>query len=175
MTSRSFSEKDLICPVCLEIFIDPVLLSCTHSICRYCLQRFWEKQGHKACPLCRRRVSKEPPLNLNLRNLCEAYQEERRLKSSIGDENVCSLHKEKLRLFCLDDQQAVCLVCRDSRKHTNHKFCPIDEALVDNKVREILWWNHLNNYWQVPFSFDNIVHWLWCALVVMIHFWPLTR
>uniref|UniRef100_A0A8C1NUJ9 Uncharacterized protein n=1 Tax=Cyprinus carpio TaxID=7962 RepID=A0A8C1NUJ9_CYPCA len=127
MTSRSFSEKDLICPV----------------ICRYCLQRFWEKPGHKACPLCRRRVSKEPPLNLNLRNLCEAYQEERRLKSSIGDENVCSLHKEKLRLFCLDDQQAVCLVCRDSRKHTNHKFCPIDETLVDNKekLQDLL--NHL--------------------------------
>uniref|UniRef100_A0A672MGT0 Tripartite motif-containing protein 35-like n=1 Tax=Sinocyclocheilus grahami TaxID=75366 RepID=A0A672MGT0_SINGR len=143
MTSRSFSEEDLICPVCREIFIDPVLLSCTHSFCRYCLQRSWGKQEHKACPLCRRRVSKEAPLNLNLRNLCEAYQEERRRKSSIGDEAVCSLHKEKLRLFCLDDQQAVCLVCRDSRKHTNHKFCPIDEALTDNKekLQDLL--NHL--------------------------------
>lgn len=133
----------MICPVCRDIFIDPVLLSCTHSICRYCLQRFWEKQGHKACPLCRRRASKEPPLNLNLRNLCEAYQEERRRKSSIGDENVCSVHKEKLSLFCLDDQQAVCLVCRDSRKHKDHKFCPMDEALTDNKekLQDLL--NHL--------------------------------
>ncbi len=132
----SVSEEDLICPVCRDVFIDPVLLSCTHSICRYCLQRFWEKQGYKACPLCRRRASKEPPLNMNLRNLCEAYQEERRRKSSSGDGAVCSVHNEKLRLFCLDDQQAVCLVCRDSRKHTHHRFCPIDEALTDNKVRE---------------------------------------
>ncbi|XP_060784651.1 zinc-binding protein A33-like [Neoarius graeffei] len=46
---------------------------------------------------------------------------------------VCSLHNEKLNLFCLDDQQMVCLVCRDSRKHTNHKFCPVDEAVTDCK------------------------------------------
>lgn len=138
MSSGSFSEDDLICSVCRDIFIDPVLLPCSHSICKYCLQRFWEKQGHKTCPLCRRKVSKEPPVNLNLKNLCEAYQEERRRKSSIGDEKVCSLHNEKLKLFCLDDQKAVCLVCRDSRKHKNHKFCPIDEALTDNRVREMI-------------------------------------
>ncbi|XP_053352765.1 E3 ubiquitin-protein ligase TRIM35-like [Clarias gariepinus] len=47
---------------------------------------------------------------------------------------ICSLHNEKLSLFCLDDQQTVCLVCRDSKKHTNHKFFPIDEALTDFKV-----------------------------------------
>ncbi|MCJ8732291.1 hypothetical protein PDJAM_G00209620 [Pangasius djambal] len=46
---------------------------------------------------------------------------------------LCSLHSEKLNLFCLDDQQLVCLVCRDSRKHTNHKFYPIDEAVTDCK------------------------------------------
>ncbi|KAF4086847.1 hypothetical protein AMELA_G00089060 [Ameiurus melas] len=51
------------------------------------------------------------------------------------DSNVlCSLHSEKLKLFCLDDHQLVCLVCRDSRKHTNHKFCPIDEAVTDFKI-----------------------------------------
>ncbi|MCI4378155.1 hypothetical protein PGIGA_G00212760 [Pangasianodon gigas] len=46
---------------------------------------------------------------------------------------LCSLHSEKLNLFCLNDQEPVCLVCRDSRKHTNHKFCPTDEAVTDCK------------------------------------------
>ncbi|XP_060928615.1 nuclear factor 7, brain-like [Limanda limanda] len=44
-----------------------------------------------------------------------------------------SLHSEKLRLFCLDHQQPVCLVCRDSEKHTGHKFRPIDEAAQQHK------------------------------------------
>ncbi|CAM4664349.1 unnamed protein product [Leuciscus chuanchicus] len=62
--------------------------------------------------------------------MCESFQQERRQKSGSG---VCRDHKEELKLFCLDDQQLVCLVCRDSRKHTNHRFCPVDEAVVDNK------------------------------------------
>lgn len=70
-----------------------------------------------------------------LRNLCEAYQAERRQKSEDGMEMLCSVHHEKLKLFCLDDQQPVCLVCRDSRKHTNHRFCPLEEALSDNREK----------------------------------------
>ncbi|KAL1253475.1 hypothetical protein QQF64_018168 [Cirrhinus molitorella] len=65
--------------------------------------------------------------------MCETFQQERSQKSSSGGENVCSAHKEKLKLFCLDDQQPVCLVCRDSKLHTDHSFCPIDEAVITNK------------------------------------------
>ena len=39
----------------------------------------------------------------------------------------------KLRLFCLDHQQPVCLVCRDSEKHSEHKIRPIDEAAQQHK------------------------------------------
>ncbi|XP_073680725.1 E3 ubiquitin-protein ligase TRIM35-like isoform X2 [Garra rufa] len=75
----------------------------------------------------------DPPLNLALKNLCETFQQERSQSSSSGGENVCSAHNEKLKLFCLDDQQAVCLVCRDSKLHTDHSFCPINEAVNNNK------------------------------------------
>ncbi len=60
-----------------------------------------------------------------LKNLCEAFLFERDQKPS---EDLCSLHTEKLKLFCLDHQEPVCLVCRDSERHTNHRFRPIDEA-----------------------------------------------
>ncbi|XP_054472041.1 nuclear factor 7, brain-like, partial [Anoplopoma fimbria] len=46
-----------------------------------------------------------------------------------------SLHSEKLKLFCLDHQQPVCVVCRDSEKHTNHRFRPIDEAAQQHKKK----------------------------------------
>lgn len=77
MASMSFSEEDFSCPVCYEIFKDPLLLPCSHSICKMCLEQFWEKRGFRECPVCRKRFSQEtPPLNLHLRNLCEIFLQE---------------------------------------------------------------------------------------------------
>uniref|UniRef100_A0A3B1KDY4 Uncharacterized protein n=1 Tax=Astyanax mexicanus TaxID=7994 RepID=A0A3B1KDY4_ASTMX len=130
------SEEELSCPVCCEIFIDPVIMSCSHSVCRTCLQQFWKTKGSHECPVCRRRPSNDITLpNLVLKNVCEAFLESRSQRSSAGSEGVCSLHNEKLKLFCLDDQQPVCLVCQTSKNHKNHTFCPIDEAVTDCKVQ----------------------------------------
>ncbi|XP_047438462.1 E3 ubiquitin-protein ligase TRIM35-like [Mugil cephalus] len=124
-------EEDLCCPVCQEVFRDPVVLSCSHSFCKVCLKNWWRQNPSHQCPVCKRRSSKEdPPSNLVLRNLCESFLQERDQRSP---EALCSLHSEKLRLFCLDHQQPVCLVCRDSEKHSNHRFRPIDEAAPDLK------------------------------------------
>ncbi|XP_053536647.1 E3 ubiquitin-protein ligase TRIM35 [Ictalurus punctatus] len=132
--ASKFSEEDFSCPVCCEIFTDPVVLLCSHSVCKVCLQKFWETKGSRECPVCRRKSSMEnPPSNLALKNLCETFLQERSQRSSSASETVCSLHSEKLKLFCLDDQQPVCVVCQTSKIHTNHKFCPIDEALTDRK------------------------------------------
>ncbi|CAI5669813.1 unnamed protein product [Oreochromis niloticus] len=129
MASRS--EKDLCCPVCQEVFRDPVLLSCSHSFCTDCLKRWWRERPTHECPVCKRRSSKEElPLSLALKNLCESFLQERDQRAS---EALCSLHSEKLKLFCLDHQQPVCLVCRDSENHTNHRFRPIDEAAQQHK------------------------------------------
>ncbi|XP_073677029.1 E3 ubiquitin-protein ligase TRIM35-like [Garra rufa] len=130
----SKSAEDLSCPVCCEIFKDPVLLSCSHSFCKECLQQFWKTKKTQECPVCRRRSSKErPPCNLALKNLCESYLKEQNERRSSGSEEICSLHSEKLKLFCLEDKQPVCLVCRDSEKHVNHTFRPIREVLSSHK------------------------------------------
>ncbi|XP_056331883.1 nuclear factor 7, brain [Danio aesculapii] len=124
---KTVSVEDLTCPVCCEIYKDPVVLSCSHSICKECIQLFWRLRNTQECPVCRRRSSRDDPLcNLVLKNLCESLTAAERAS---GSELVCSLHNEKLKLFCLDDEQPVCLVCRDSQKHTNHRFRPIDEVV----------------------------------------------
>ncbi|XP_054472583.1 zinc-binding protein A33-like [Anoplopoma fimbria] len=131
MASRS--EEDLCCPVCHEVFRDPVVLSCSHSFCKDCLKSWWREKPTQECPVCKRRSSKsEPPRNLALKNLCESFLQERDQRAS---EALCSLHSEKLKLFCLDHQQPVCVVCRDSEKHTNHRFRPIDEAAQQHKKK----------------------------------------
>ncbi|XP_056121168.1 nuclear factor 7, brain-like [Rhinichthys klamathensis goyatoka] len=130
----SKSVEELYCPVCNEIFKAPVLLSCSHSICKECLQQFWKTKETQECPVCRRRSSRDdPPVILALKNLCESFLKERNEKRSSGSEEICSLHSEKLKLFCLEDKQPVCLVCINSQKHDNHKFRPISEVVSSYK------------------------------------------
>ncbi|XP_068578280.1 nuclear factor 7, brain-like isoform X2 [Cebidichthys violaceus] len=129
MSSRL--EEDLCCPVCHEVFRDPVVLTCSHSFCKDCLKSWWREKPTQECPVCKRRSSRsDPPCNLALKNLCESFLLERDQRAS---EPLCSLHSEKLKLFCLDHQQPVCYICRDSEKHSDHRFRPIDEAAQQHK------------------------------------------
>ncbi|XP_064197067.1 zinc-binding protein A33-like [Anguilla rostrata] len=132
----SLLEEELSCPVCSEIFRDPVLLSCSHSFCKACLQQYWEQKGSRECPGCRRRSSMDnPPISLSLRNACEAFLKERSQRAKAGSEVLCSLHSEKLKLFCLVDQIPVCVICQTSRKHENHKLLPVQEAAEEYKEK----------------------------------------
>uniref|UniRef100_A0A3B3XRR7 RING-type domain-containing protein n=1 Tax=Poecilia mexicana TaxID=48701 RepID=A0A3B3XRR7_9TELE len=98
MSSRP--EEDLSCPICQDIFKDPVVLTCSHSFCRACLQTWWRGKKTQECPVCKRKSS----------------------------QHLCTLHSEKLKIFCLDHQEPVCIICRDSRIHNEHRFRPVDEA-----------------------------------------------
>ncbi|XP_017287012.1 E3 ubiquitin-protein ligase TRIM39-like [Kryptolebias marmoratus] len=53
--------------------------------------------------------------------------------ASESEMDLCSLHVEKLKLFCMKHQEPVCVVCRDSKEHTNHRFRPVNEASQDYK------------------------------------------
>ncbi|KAM7006203.1 nuclear factor 7, ovary-like [Tautogolabrus adspersus] len=132
MSSRL--EQNLSCPFCCDIYRNPVLLPCSHSLCEDCLKKWWEGKQTRECPVCMRASDRKPaPSNLALRNLCEAFLLERDQNAARGPEALCSLHSEKLKLklFCLDHQEPICVICRDSKEHNNHKFRPINEAAKD--------------------------------------------
>uniref|UniRef100_A0A3Q3ABN4 RING-type domain-containing protein n=1 Tax=Kryptolebias marmoratus TaxID=37003 RepID=A0A3Q3ABN4_KRYMA len=115
-------ESNICCPVCCDIYRDPVLLSCSHSLCKACWQRCKTVKSNPECPICRRSCSSDdPPQNLALRNVCEAFSQGSGERLSAAPSELCSLHAEKLQLFCVQDQQPVCLICQFSRWHTNHK------------------------------------------------------
>ncbi|XP_054612406.1 tripartite motif-containing protein 12A-like [Dunckerocampus dactyliophorus] len=118
--------EDLQCPACFNIFEDPVMLPCSHSFCRSCVKKWWKGKEVRSCLVCMVEYrSKKLTPNLVLRNVCEAFLME--------SEARCRLHDEKLKLFCLDHQQPVCLVCRDAKIHANHKFSPIGEVAKDHR------------------------------------------
>ncbi|XP_061098955.1 E3 ubiquitin-protein ligase TRIM35-like [Conger conger] len=134
--SPSLLEEELTCPVCSEIFRDPVVLSCSHSFCKACLQQYWDQKGSLECPVCRKRYSKQhPPINLSLRNTCETFLKERSQRAKAGSEVFCSLHSEKLKVFCLEDQIPICVICQISKKHENHKMRPVQEAAEEYKEK----------------------------------------
>uniref|UniRef100_A0A3B4TH92 Uncharacterized protein n=1 Tax=Seriola dumerili TaxID=41447 RepID=A0A3B4TH92_SERDU len=130
MASTSYTE-DLTCPICLTIFTDPVILPCGHSFCRECISLSLSKLCQ--CPQCRAAVPKEGKCLLTnhiLKSLAEKEAEKLKGKHGGGevDDWLCPEHEEKLKLFCVTDQQLACIICRDGERHEGHKFKPIKEA-----------------------------------------------
>ncbi|XP_051960598.1 interferon-inducible GTPase 5-like [Xyrauchen texanus] len=84
--ASKLSEEDFSCPVCCDIFTNPVVQSCGHSMCEECIQKFWESKGSKECPVCRRRSSNVfPPVNFALKNLCESFRTDKTHKAVIDN------------------------------------------------------------------------------------------
>ncbi|XP_057687951.1 E3 ubiquitin-protein ligase TRIM35-like isoform X2 [Corythoichthys intestinalis] len=131
-TMAEHLEDHLQCPICLDVFKDPVMLPCSHNFCRSCLQQ-WKDKGERSCSFCRAEFisSMDPPSNLALKNLCENLS-----RASVKSEDMCSLHKEELKLFCLDHQELVCIVCRNAGIHDGHNFRPLEE--VHEKLQKSL-------------------------------------
>uniref|UniRef100_A0A3P9N8G8 Uncharacterized protein n=1 Tax=Poecilia reticulata TaxID=8081 RepID=A0A3P9N8G8_POERE len=135
-------ESFLSCHVCSETFRDPVSLSCNHSFCSSCLQKFWEQTGNKNCPICKRRSSKDYPIvNFTLKELADSFVGRQKIglpETEEGEKQpmVCSKHQEDPKLFCKDEQRAVCPVCEFSL-HQSHKVVPIEEAKRKTIMREM--------------------------------------
>lgn len=137
----SLSQAELSCAICCEIFNEPVVLKCSHSFCGPCLQQYWRQTQGRDCPLCRRQSLDDPVPSLTLKNLCENYKEESEdlgeLARDLYSDDLgvlCPHHGEMFKLFCMQDNEPLCVVCHTSRKHKQHDCCPINEAVEDVKV-----------------------------------------
>ncbi|XP_053180621.1 zinc-binding protein A33-like [Scomber japonicus] len=139
MAERALFESFLSCHVCSETFRDPVSLSCSHSFCSSCLQKFWEQAKNKNCPICKRKSSKDyPSINLSLKDLADSFAKSHINDSpeteveNVKEEVVCDKHPEVPYWFCEDEQRAVCPVCEFSLHH-GHKVVPVEQAVSDLK------------------------------------------
>ncbi|NXM42772.1 RN168 ligase, partial [Gymnorhina tibicen] len=93
------SLSDCLCQICMEIFVEPVTLPCSHTLCNNCFQMTVEKAS-LCCPFCRRRVSSWARYNTRRNTLInwelwekiqKNYPEEceRRINGQDLDEEIC--------------------------------------------------------------------------------------
>ncbi|KAM9510458.1 E3 ubiquitin-protein ligase TRIM7-like [Guaruba guarouba] len=147
-------QDELTCPVCLEYFNDPVLVAeCGHNFCRACVTQCWEDSARRlCCPQCREPVPQRlfRP-NRSLGNIVHIVRQlglppspsepppgppaaSPPLPSAAAappgppGPPRCPRHGEPLRLYCVQDRRAVCVVCHLSREHRTHTVLPAEEA-----------------------------------------------
>ncbi|XP_020789180.2 E3 ubiquitin-protein ligase TRIM62-like [Boleophthalmus pectinirostris] len=62
-------EEILKCPVCQDLFTDPVSLDCRHNFCLSCINTVWDNEGSEAgpyfCPECQILLPSKPNLEIN--------------------------------------------------------------------------------------------------------------
>uniref|UniRef100_A0A3Q0QS15 G protein-coupled receptor 156 n=1 Tax=Amphilophus citrinellus TaxID=61819 RepID=A0A3Q0QS15_AMPCI len=59
------SKEQLLCPICLDLFNQPVSTPCGHNFCKECLQRYWQSSNIPQCPMCKHKLYMRPDLKVN--------------------------------------------------------------------------------------------------------------
>ncbi|XP_067865402.1 zinc-binding protein A33-like [Heterodontus francisci] len=142
----SYGEA-LICPLCLGLFVDPVLVDCECNFCRSCIVSYRKVQGGSVCcPQCGEDAA-ELTLQPNrvLRNVVDKIRRLTGPQEVTEEERLlCQEHQEKLTLICETDGMFICQVCRDSKLHKQHKFRERIEFITTCKNKGVAFLNSLN-------------------------------
>lgn len=139
------------CPICLEVFREPVTTACGHNFCMDCLQDYWDHQVLTGecpyCPQCREPFSSRPQLrkNISLGEIAitfarEESQRPRKLASSRDVPcDFCSPRKFKAIKSCLQCMAALCdNHIRSHYEDKTFKNHQLVEPLVDLKASTCL-------------------------------------
>ncbi|XP_072890016.1 zinc-binding protein A33-like [Hemitrygon akajei] len=126
-------EDELNCPLCRQLYSDPVILDCGHDFCRECISKKWEVEQRVQCPECSQ-IFRDRTLKPN-RALNKLVKKSRSVSVRMkvkGNRLYCIDHEEELKLFCETDKKLICVMCldrRDGRSHKAHNFMLITEAV----------------------------------------------
>ncbi|KAL9958079.1 hypothetical protein ACROYT_G035048 [Oculina patagonica] len=133
--------KHLECPICLEKFVEPKVLSCQHTYCRKCLEKLvarLDRENYEVtCPECRA-STKVPggdvnrlPANFLINNLLSLHDDTQPSKKSA----TCAKHDgETLKLFCQSCEEPICRDCTVIDHH-GHRYLFIKDIFVAEKEK----------------------------------------
>ncbi|XP_041699964.1 E3 ubiquitin-protein ligase TRIM63-like [Coregonus clupeaformis] len=147
-------EKQLSCPICLEMFTKPVvILPCQHNLCRGCASDLYDSRnpyrfsgGVFRCPTCRFEVVLDRhgvhglQRNLLVENIIDIYKQQQEdggcsgiggstetpLKPKDSKEPMCQEHEEeKINIYCVTCQMPTCSMCKVFGQHKDCEVSPL--------------------------------------------------
>ncbi|XP_032885442.1 nuclear factor 7, brain-like [Amblyraja radiata] len=126
--------EEVVCPICLDFFTDPVSLECGHNFCRSCITQSWDKEARNSCPECREQFTDRTlRVSWALARLSEKARTLSLNRTEKESKLQCEEHQEELKLFCETDKKLICVLCAGGREHRDHRFMLVDEAVETYK------------------------------------------
>ncbi|XP_044149108.1 tripartite motif-containing protein 55 isoform X1 [Bufo gargarizans] len=153
-------EKQLICPICLEMFSKPVvILPCQHNLCRKCASDIFQASnpylptrggntvatgGRFRCPSCRHEVVLDRhgvyglQRNLLVENIIDIYKQESTKTTRPerkSNQPMCEEHEEeKINIYCLTCEVPTCSMCKVFGAHKNCEVAPLSHVFQGQKT-----------------------------------------
>ncbi|XP_075933589.1 tripartite motif-containing protein 54-like [Anarhichas minor] len=153
-------EKQLICPICLEMFTKPVvILPCQHNLCRKCANDVFQASnpylstrsgstvtsgGRFRCPSCRHEVVLDRhgvyglQRNLLVENIIDMYKQgstSRPVPEEKLEQPMCETHEEeKINIYCVTCSTPTCSLCKVFGAHKDCEVAPLDDIFLKQKV-----------------------------------------
>uniref|UniRef100_A0A8L2UJ67 RING-type E3 ubiquitin transferase n=1 Tax=Rattus norvegicus TaxID=10116 RepID=A0A8L2UJ67_RAT len=149
-------EKQLICPICLEMFTKPVvILPCQHNLCRKCASDIFQASnpylptrggttvasgGRFRCPSCRHEVVLDRhgvyglQRNLLVENIIDIYKQESTRPEKKLDQPMCEEHEEeRINIYCLNCEVPTCSLCKVFGAHKDCQVAPLTHVFQRQK------------------------------------------
>ncbi|XP_007553449.1 PREDICTED: E3 ubiquitin-protein ligase TRIM21-like [Poecilia mexicana] len=100
------SEDRFLCPICLDVFTDPVSTPCGHNFCKACIIQHWDINVICKCPMCKERFTSRPQLRVNtfIKETVAQFRREAQQEAAKPGEvpcDVCTGTKLKALKSCL--------------------------------------------------------------------------
>ncbi|XP_032825792.1 tripartite motif-containing protein 54-like [Petromyzon marinus] len=161
--ARDDLERQLLCPICLEMFSKPVvILPCQHNLCRKCANDVFQSRGggpsiggggRFRCPSCRHEVLLDRhgvyglQRNLLVENIIDIYkqQQQQQQQSSRGSaaagpggrkdaEPHCAEHEEeRVNIYCSSCRTPTCSLCKVFGSHQHCQVAPLGVVYEQHK------------------------------------------
>lgn len=153
-------EKQLICPICLEMFTKPVvILPCQHNLCRKCANDIFQASnpylptrggsltsgGRFRCPSCRHEVVLDRhgvyglQRNLLVENIIDMFKQESSSSKPPPETKeetpMCDVHEdEKINIYCVTHSVPTCSMCKVFGAHKDCEVAPISSIFQTKKT-----------------------------------------
>ncbi|XP_040922221.1 tripartite motif-containing protein 55b [Toxotes jaculatrix] len=160
MNTMENLEKQLICPICLEIFTKPVvILPCQHNLCRKCANDVFQASnpylptrsgsltsgGRFRCPSCRHEVVLDRhgvyglQRNLLVENIIDMFKQESSSTKPAPERKeetpMCDVHEEeKINIYCVTHSVPTCSMCKVFGAHKDCEVAPISSIYQTKKT-----------------------------------------